>query len=126
MTSGGELSARQRAVIAALASGLDKQDAAAVVGIQPSTVSRYLREPLFCAELRAAQDETLATVTRRMTGGALDMLTVLESIAKDKEQPPSVRVRAALGWLERTHRLLELHDLTERVAKLEAEHGTCE
>jgi transposase-like protein len=119
MTRNNELSPRQRAVVAALASGLDKQGAAAVVGIRPETVSRWLRLAAFRDGLRDAGDETLATVTRRLTGGAGDMLSVLESIAKDKGQPAAVRVRAALGWLERTERAMELHELAERIAELE-------
>jgi len=120
MGSGSGLSPRKQAVVAALAAGLSKQEAAETVGVRPQTVSRYMRDPLVQAALRDAQGQVLGQVTRRMTGGANQALDTLQSIMADKTMPPAVRVRAALGWLAEAWRARELNDLEARVAALEA------
>ena len=119
MGSEPKLTARQRAAIAGLSAGLDKQDVAATVGVRPQTISRYMRDPLFVAALREAQGDILGQVTRRMTDGANQALDVLQSVMKDKAMSPSVRVRAALGWLDQAWRARELNDIEERLADLE-------
>lgn len=105
--------------MAALVSGLSKQEAAATVGVRPETVSRYLRDPCVRAALRDAQGDMLGDVVRTMTAGSRDMLDVLRGVAHDADMPPSVRVRAALGWLEQAWRARELVDLDARIRELE-------
>lgn len=119
MPSKSELSARKRAVVAGLVSGLSKQGAAGAVGIRPETVSRYMRDPVFRSALQLAQDEGLAHVARRMVAGAGEMLDVLASVATDSGMPPGVRIRAASVWLAEQWRALELRDLAGRVEALE-------
>jgi FixJ family two-component response regulator len=65
MSTNGRLSSRERAVVAALAAGLTKKEAAATIGIRPETVSRYLRDPYVCAALKEAQDQSLAVNVNR-------------------------------------------------------------
>ena len=117
------LSTRKRAAIAALVAGLNKQETAEVIGIRPGSVSRYFQDPLFVAALREAQDQALSGVAREMTAGAGDMLQVLHTIATSLGMPPAVRVRAALGWLGAMWKAVELHELTARLAELEARVG---
>ena len=119
MRSNTDLSPRKRAGVAALVSGLSKQEAAATVGVRPQTVSRYMREPLFRAALAEAQDQGLGQVTRRMSAGATTALDVLHQVMKDSAMPSAVRVRAALGWLDHAWKARELNEITERIGELE-------
>lgn len=119
MGSKTELSPREQAVVAALAAGLSKQEAAQTVGIRPQTVSRYLRNPLVRVALKDAQSESLGQVTRRMNQGCNRALDILQRVMADGEMPPAVRVRAALGWLEQAWKARELHELSERIGELE-------
>ncbi len=117
------LSHRQRLALEALVAGQTKREAAIAGGVQPATVGRWLRDPLFRAALAEAQGQVLGDTTRRMASGARDMLTVLDAVAQDKGVSPGVRVRAALGWLGHLWRAQELHELAERIAALEARMG---
>ena len=56
-----------------------------------------------------------------MTAGMNDMLDVLLTIATDKRGmvPPGVRVRAAVAWIDRQAKLVELADVLERLDALE-------
>ena len=119
MTAADGLSSRKRALVASLAEGRTKQEAAETVGVRPQTVSRYLRDPAVRAALKKAQDEQLDHVAQRMTRGSNRALDVIEEVMTDEAMPSSVRLRAAQGWLQHAWKALELHDLSERVAALE-------
>lgn len=119
MTSSDELSARRRRAIVGLCAGLSKQAVAADIGVKPRTISRYLRDPLFRAQLAQAQDGALSVVVATMTAGARDMLAVLRAVANDAHMPAGVRVRASIGWLTALIRTREHHDVIERLIALE-------
>lgn len=123
MATRSDVSPRQQALVAALASGLTKTEAAATLGLGQRTVQRYLNRPEVRLALKAAQDDTLAEVARKMNAGGLTALGVLEQVMGDKTMPPTVRVRAALGWLDVAFRAKELYDLAERIASLEERLG---
>lgn len=119
MTRPRSLSHRQRLAIEALVEGQSKSEACVAAGVQPCTLSRWMRDSLFKAALAEAQGEVLGDVSRRMASGACDMLAVLESIAKDKTLQAGVRARAALGWLSQLWKAEELYELAQRVAAIE-------
>ena len=115
--------ARRRRAVELLVRGLSQEEAAEALEVTARTVRRYLAEPTFRVALAEAQDEALGRVARRMTAGASEMLDVLESVACDGGMPPTVRVRAALGWLAQLWRAKELQELAERVRALEEALG---
>ena len=117
------LSTKQRRVIACLMRGSTKGEAAESVGVRPATVSRWMGEPLVRAALSQSQDATLAQVSARMADGANDMLGVLQAVAKDTLEKGPTRVRAARAWLGMLWRSIELGELSQRVAALEARMG---
>ena len=120
MTRPRNISHRQQLAIEALAEGKTKREASVAAGVQPCTLSRWMREKLFRAALAQAQGEVLGYVVRRMGGAAGDMLVVLEAIAADKNMAAATRVRAALGWLTQLWRAEELHELAARIEALES------
>ena len=119
MTSRAALTLRKRRAIECLVRGLSKQATAETVGVQPSTISRYMRDAKFVASLREAQSQALGEVGRSLVAGSRAMLAVLAKMAADETTPSSVRVRAALGWLAQVWRAVELGDLAQRIAALE-------
>lgn len=110
----------QRAAIEALTVGKNQTEAAAIAGVQARTVRRWLADPTFVAELHAAQDRALGDVVRRMREGMASALDVIEGLMASDEVKAGVRLRAALGLIDRAFRGAELVELTERVAELEA------
>jgi len=119
MSTKTNLSARKRHAIALLMTGATRADVAAAVGVHPRTVTRWVGRPLFRDALRSAQDDVLAGATRYLVAGARDMLTILYDVAQDRDVPPGVRVRAAIGWLGQVWRARELEDLVERIDAIE-------
>jgi len=114
MTATGKFRKREFA-IAALLKNATLAEAAASVGMSERTLRRWLRDPQFAADHRAAQREALdfaiaglkqatgvATLRRNLTAGV-----------------PSVEVRAATEILSQTARWQELDELAERVKALE-------
>lgn len=119
----GTLTPRQRALVAALASGKSGRDAARAIGMSERQFWRHMENPLVRAALVAAQDEALGDVVRQMNAGAADALEVLREVMADKRQPAGVRVRAAAIWLEQGFRAREMLDLATRLTVLEEAIG---
>ena len=119
MTGKPVLTSRHQVAISELLTGATQTDVATTVGVKPRTVRRWLVNPMFAAALRDAQDQALGQAARRMSAGVEDALDVLAAVMNDEKMLPTVRVRAALGWLEHAWRAKELGELTERIAAIE-------
>jgi phage terminase small subunit len=88
---------------------------AAKVGLR--TLMRWLDNPAFLAALRRAQQAALNGAIRRLAHASGEAVTVLvDGMHEDAVQ---TRIRAADLVLGRLPALAQLHDLEERVAKLE-------
>lgn len=118
-STGCVLTARQQAFVGALLAGLTQTEAAQTIGVTTRTATRYMAEPLVRAALSQAQGDALAQVTRRMNAGANRALDTLHDVMSDSTMPPSVRVRAALGWLEQSFKARELLEIEQRLEALE-------
>jgi hypothetical protein len=114
------LTAKQRRAIEALLSGATKGQAADAAGVTPRTLSRWRSLPEFDDELRWRSNQAIDDATRRLTGGLDRMVDVLLAVAEDAESPASVRVRAALGWINAQVKLVELNEVIERLEALES------
>src|SRR5262245_18740807 len=119
MTGFGSRQARkQEAAISALLAEPTIGQAAKVAGIGEKTLRRWLREPGFQAEYRAARRQALEGAI-----GALQQATGLavQALVRDldADAPQAVQVRAALGILEQAAKGMELLDLADRITALE-------
>jgi hypothetical protein len=119
MAPGIVLSPRKQAFVAARAQGMTLDTAASHIGVSARQVRRYSGDPLVKAAVVEAQAEALGDVVRAMTAGSRNALSVLASVMNDKRAADSVRVRAAMGWLEIAFRARELIDLEQRLTELE-------
>jgi hypothetical protein len=114
---------KQVAIIAALLMGKTIEQAAAGAGASPSTAHRWLRDPVFVAELAKARRAALSAALDVLTAGARIAAGEILAILRDKKVAPSVRLRAAEAVLERLHKWAELEDLEARIRALEEKHG---
>jgi len=113
------LTSNQRRAIIALLANTSIRAAAAACGLCEKTVSRYLADDDFRAELRARQDEAAAAMAAGLAGLAGKALSVLDGVMDDDEAGDSVKVRAALGVVSERRKAQELDVLSGRVADLE-------
>lgn len=113
------LTTKQKMLIAALLGNRSIEQACAKVGIATKTFNRWQEQPEFLAELRRCEDEIINQVVRTLTTTATHALTVVTMIMADKENNPSVRLRAATVILEQFVKLREHADLSARITALE-------
>ncbi len=118
--SQSDLSTNQARAIQALLACATIEKAAEQAGLSGRTVYRYLNEPTFKAALRARQDQVIAGAVAALAGLAGKSIETLRGVMEDPEAAQGVRTRAALGVLGHIHDMIELRDLAERVAALEA------
>jgi hypothetical protein len=110
-------SAADPLLAAAVAAGKTNEEAAALAGVSKRTVTRRLTDAAFRAEVTRLRGEMISQATGRlaegMTWAALVLRTLLTSNAE------GIRLRAAAKILDSGLRVVELHELAERVAALE-------
>jgi hypothetical protein len=95
-----------------------------VAGVHRATLHRWLNDATFCAELRQAEGQVLAGVTRQLARLAEKAIGVLDE-AMDDESAPAQRVRAADIALSRHATWREVVSFDERLQALEAaQHET--
>lgn len=119
MAQTGTLSTNQRRALTALLSEPTIRAAAQSAGLGERTVYRYLANDAFRAELSERQAAILAQVTAAMVGLSGRAVETLRDVLDDGEASASVKVRAALGWLQAARQGVELQDLAQRVDRLE-------
>lgn len=120
MTENVTLSPRQRRGIVALMSAKDTRAAAKQAKVSERQIYRWLNDPAFVAELKAAESAAIDQAVRRLaelSGAAVD---TLDSAMRDSTAPVGSKIRAADIALSQLMRLKELHDLGARIAALEA------
>jgi hypothetical protein len=118
-----KITSKQATMIAALLIGKRIEDAAAVAKVSERTAYRWLREPVFQAELAAARRQVIGSSLDILTAGARLAAGVLVEVCNDRLKPASVRVRAASELLDRLHKWVEFEDLAARIAALEEKHA---
>lgn len=122
------VSSKQHRAVIALLTCTTVGKAATAAGIADRTIYRWLKEPAFLAELRSAESEALAAVTRKLVSLAGKAASVLD-VVLDGTSPleTSVRVRAADIVLARLMPLREMVDTESRLAAIEEKlHETSE
>ena len=82
------LSIRKRRFVQALLSGLSPAEAGAQVGVSERTARRWLGDPLVQASLRELQGEALRQASRLAGQGALEALSTLRELARDRNISP--------------------------------------
>src|SRR5207247_1202445 len=118
MTGVGKGRKREQA-IAALLEKPTITEAAQVVGLSERTIRRWLSDPRFAADDRLARRQVVEVAIGGLQQATAEAVAALRrNLTADA--PQAVQVRAALGILEQAAKGVELLDLAERVAALEA------
>jgi transposase-like protein len=105
--------------IAALLSHRSVDDAARAVGLNPSTLLRWLQKPEFRAEYRKARREAVGQTTARLQQATGAAGAIVLKLMTDPNAPASVRLRAAECVLDRAIKSLEMEDMEDRISELE-------
>ena len=119
--SGGDRRNADAALIAALATGATREEAAVAAGVSERTVYRRCDDPEFTSRVEDAQQDLISRSTARLgaaTGQAIETLVDL----LDAAQPPSVRLGAARAVLDSAMRWREAEEIELRLAALEVTH----
>ena len=115
---GNKFGRRKEAAIAALLVEKNHAEAARVVGIDLSTLKRWLRLPEFIEAWRRARWEVVEQAYARVQQNTGVAGAVLLKLMADPATPSSSRIRAALGVFGLAHEALDL-DIDTRVSELE-------
>jgi transposase-like protein len=116
----GKLTPVQERAIVALLSNSTMKRAAKSVGVDDRTLFRWLQDKDFHAAYRAARRETVTQAIARLQQASSEAVNTLREIVKDKKQPAPARVSAAKAILEFSMKAVELEDMADRVAQIEA------
>jgi len=123
MTENGKqnqkLTARQRKAIAAMTAGRNYEQAAMSAGVSTRTIARWREMPHFEDALQSAGQTAIGDASRKLTAGLETAVDFLLAVIQDEDAPPSVRVRAALGLIDRQIRLKETTEIMARLESLE-------
>lgn len=115
-----DLTTKQRAAIAALLEGQTQAGAATAAGVGRQTVSRWLNEPAFTAELRAGSDAAIRAAVARLSAAADASIEAIENVRDTPTTPgAAVKLRAADALLSHALRIREHADILERLSELE-------
>jgi len=116
------LSAKQDKAIAALVTSRTREAAAAVAGVHPRTLARWINEdPLFEIEYRSARRQALDYAIACLQSGAVEAVEALRNALGDRSV--HVRVRAAGILLEHALAAHQSFELEQRIKLLEEASG---
>ena len=121
MNENATLTPRQLRAVNALLTHPTIAAAAGVLGVAPSTLYRWLNEPLFRQALAQAEGEAVAAAGRRLAMLAETALDELGRAMLDPATPAPVRVRAAEVILNNLLRYREIVQFETRLTDLEKE-----
>lgn len=115
---GTKFGRKKEAAIAALLEARNHAEAAKMVGIDLSTLKRWMRVPEFIEDFRRARWEVTEQAYARLQQNTPAAASVLMKLMADPSTPAAARIRAALGVFELSHEALDL-DIETRIAALE-------
>ncbi len=116
---GSKFGRKKEAAIAALFSGKSQAEAARIVGVDPSTLKRWLRLPEFQAEFMQARRDAMTLTHARIQYNCGALASWGIKLVGDAKTPPSVKAHLILGLLDRGDRSLEQDDILVRMASME-------
>ena len=108
---------KRSAFVAATAAGEGIVGACRAAGIGRRTARRWLADPDFAAEVRAARAVVLEQALGRLGSAAVEAVDVLRRLLR--ATAPSVKLGAARALLEALTRVREHVEISERLAAME-------
>ena len=115
----GKLTAIQERAIVALLSHSTIKSAAKAIGVDDTTLWRWLQDKDFHAAYMTIRRESVSLSIARLQQSTMEAVNTLKAIAKDKQAPASARVMAARSIIEYSFKAVQVEDLAARVAEIE-------
>jgi hypothetical protein len=94
--------------------------AAKAIGVDETTLWRWLQDKDFHAAYMTARRETVKHAIARLQQISSEAVSTLREVMKDKTAKGSERVSAAKAILEFSIKAVEIEDMAERLAEVEA------
>ena len=113
------LSTKKRRAIVALLECPRIEDAAQSAGVSDRTIYRWLRDPVFVAELHQAETTALGDAIRSLIADQKSNYAVIRSIRDDKRSSAAVRLRAAVALDNSLLKWRQFQDFELRISELE-------
>jgi hypothetical protein len=120
---GTKFGRKKEEAIVALLSQPSNEHAARAVGIAPTTLLRWMKEPEFDAAYREAKRKAFGQSIARLQQSTGAAVTTLLKVMVDPSTPPSTKVRAADSVLDHAAKAIEIEEIEARVAALEQAAG---
>lgn len=123
-----KLTRLQRAAVEAVVTTRTAKEAAAVANCSESSVYKWLQMPHFKRAVAEYEGMVRDAIRHELAHRATYALTVIGGVMtgqiKDQEDTrASVRLRAALGWMDLVYKTGDQADLERRVSALEAKRN---
>jgi hypothetical protein len=117
----------QRAAVEAIVTTRTAKEAAALANCSESSVYKWLQMPHFKAAVAEYEATIRDAIRHELANKATYALTVIGGVMtgqiKDTEDTrASVRLRAALGWMDLVYKTGDQAELERRISALEANH----
>ena len=106
-------------VIAALLATSSIREAAAVANCHENTVAKLLQKPEFADQYKIARQELLRSTLDKLQAINAQAVECLATVMSSAKSPASAKVSAARTTLEMSLRIIEIVDVTERLAAIE-------
>ena len=110
---------KKEQAIAALLSQRNVEEAAKAIGVAGNTLLRWMKDPEFDKDYRAARRAAYSQSTARLQQASSAAVSTLLKLMVDGTTPASTRARAAECVLNHGAKAIELEDIEARVAELE-------
>jgi transposase-like protein len=110
---------RKDRAILALLEHPSMEKAAEAVGVHPTTLRRWLRQPEFQEALRQARREKFLQAMGLLHLGTGAAVAHLMKLMRDPNQPGSTQIRAIDSLLNRVAKAIEIEDVLARITALE-------
>src|ERR1039457_6845459 len=120
---GAKFGRKQEEAIAALLTRGNIEEASKAVGIAPTTLLKWMKQPEFDTAYREARRATFRQSVARLQQASGAAVSTLLKIMVDATAPHSTRVRAADSVLDHAAKAIEIEDIEARVSELERAAG---
>src|ERR1044071_2112347 len=104
----GKLTAIQERAIVGLLSHSTIKSAAKAVGVDDTTLWRWLQDKEFHAAYMTIRRESVSLSIARLQQSSMEAVNTLRAIAKDKDSPASARVMAARSIIEYSFKAVQV------------------
>jgi phage terminase small subunit len=117
MKCNAELNTRQKIVITYLLVCKTVKEAAQKAGVRLATVFKWLKDPVFKAELDRLREEVIADVADRLKVHCMKATEVLVDLMDSENE--QIKRGSANDILNHTHAFIEMRELSVRLEALE-------